>query len=42
MEEPMKDKETSLEDYIVLKDFEYVFEEFLGLTPNRDIYFYID
>jgi hypothetical protein len=42
MEETMKDREPNLEDYPILKDFEDVFEEFLGLPPNRDIDFSID
>jgi len=42
MEDPMKDKETSLQYYPILKEYEYVFEKFLGITPKRDIYFTID
>jgi hypothetical protein len=42
MEDPMKDKETSLQYYPILKEYEYVFEEFLGFTPKRDINFSID
>jgi hypothetical protein len=42
MEEPIKDKEPSLEDYPVLKEYKYVFEELQGLPPNRDIDFSID
>jgi hypothetical protein len=42
MEETIKDKETSLEDYPFLKENEDVFEEFLGFQPKRDIDFSID
>jgi hypothetical protein len=42
MEEPVKDKEPSLEDCPVLKEFEDVFEELSGLPPKRDIDFYIN
>jgi hypothetical protein len=42
MEEPMKDKEPHLKYYLVLKEFEDVFEEFPGFPPKRDIYFSID
>jgi hypothetical protein len=42
MEEPMKDKEPSLKDYPVLKEYEDVFEEFPGFPPKRDIDFSID
>jgi hypothetical protein len=42
MEEAMKDKEPSLEDYLVLKEYQDVFEESLGLPPKRDIDFSID
>jgi len=42
MEEPMKDKEPSLEDYPVLKEYKYVFEELLILPPNMNIDFSID
>jgi hypothetical protein len=42
MEDPMKDKEPSIEYYPVLKDFEDVFEEFPGLPTKRDIDFSID
>jgi hypothetical protein len=42
MEDPMKDKEPSLEYYPFLKEYEDVFEEFSGLPPKRDIYFSID
>jgi hypothetical protein len=37
MEEPMKDKEPSLEDYPVLKEYKDVFEELPGFPPKRDI-----
>jgi hypothetical protein len=42
MEDPMKDKEPSLEDYSVLKEYEDVFEELSIFPPKRDIYFSID
>jgi hypothetical protein len=42
MEETMKDREPSLEYYPILKYFEDVFEESLGLPPKRDIDFSID
>jgi hypothetical protein len=42
MEEPMKDKEQSLEDYPVLKEYEDVFGELPELPPKRNIYFSID
>ena len=38
----MKDNEPSLEDYPVLKEYEYVFGEFPGFPPKRDINFSID
>jgi hypothetical protein len=41
MEEPMNDKEPRLEDYLVLKDYENVFVEFLGFPQKRNIYFSI-
>jgi hypothetical protein len=42
MEEPMKDKESGIEDYQILKEFEDVFEELPSLPPKRDMYFSID
>jgi hypothetical protein len=42
MEEPMKDKEPSLEDYPILKEYEDVFGEFPGLLTNMDTDFSID
>jgi hypothetical protein len=42
MEEESKDKVASIEDHPVLRDFEYVFREILGLPPKRDIDFSID
>jgi hypothetical protein len=42
MEEAIKDKEPSLEDYIVLKEYEDMFGESRGLPPKRDIDFSID
>jgi hypothetical protein len=38
MEEPVKDMDPSLKDYLVLKEYEDVFEEFPGFPPKRDIY----
>jgi hypothetical protein len=37
MEEPTKDKDPSLEDYLVLREYEDVFGELLGLPSKRDI-----
>jgi hypothetical protein len=42
MEETPKDKVPNLEDYAVLKEFEDVFKEVLGLPPKRDIDFSIN
>jgi hypothetical protein len=42
MEDPTKDKEPSLEDYLILKEYEDVFEEHPRFLPKRDIYFSID
>jgi hypothetical protein len=42
MEEPMKDKESSLKYYLVLKEYEDVFEDLLGFPPKRYIEFSID
>jgi hypothetical protein len=42
MEETPKDKVKNLEDYVVLKEFEYVFKEVPGLPSRRDIDFSID
>ena len=42
MEETPKDKVSNIKDYAVLKDFEYVFKEILGLPPKRDIDFFIN
>jgi hypothetical protein len=42
MEETPKDKVPNLEDYVVLKEFEDVFKEVLGLPPMRDIDFSIN
>jgi hypothetical protein len=41
-EESTKEKEPNLEDYLVLKEYEYVFVELPRLPPKRDIDFYID
>jgi hypothetical protein len=37
MEETMKDKDPILEGYPVLRDFEDMFEEFLGFPLKKDI-----
>jgi hypothetical protein len=37
-----KDKVASIEDHLVLRDFEDVFREIQGLPPKRDIDFSID
>jgi hypothetical protein len=42
MEEETKDKVASIEDHLVLRDFEDVFGEILGFPPKRDIDFSID
>jgi hypothetical protein len=42
VEEPEQSKETSLEDFLVLQEFEDVFQETLGLKPKRDIDFFIN
>jgi hypothetical protein len=42
MEETPKDKVQRIEDYYVLKEFEYVFIETPGLPPKRDIDFSIN
>jgi hypothetical protein len=42
VEEPDKTKGPSLEDFLVLQEFEDVFKEILGLPPKRDIDFSID
>jgi hypothetical protein len=42
MEEPTKDKEPSLEDNPLLKEYEDVFWKFLGLPLKIDINFSID
>jgi hypothetical protein len=41
MEEATKDNVPNIEDYVVLKEFEDVFREILGLPPKRDIDFSI-
>jgi hypothetical protein len=41
MEEPREDMESSLKYYSVFKEYEYVFEEFSGFPPKRDIYYSI-
>jgi hypothetical protein len=38
----MKDNEPSLEDYPILKEYEYVFEDLVGFPPKRDIDFSIE
>jgi hypothetical protein len=42
MEELEKDKESNIYDYLVLKKYEDVFGELLGLPPKKDIDFSID
>jgi hypothetical protein len=42
MEETPRNKVTNLEDYAILKEFEDVFREVLGLPPKRDIDFSIN
>jgi hypothetical protein len=42
MEEASKDKVTNIEDHLVLRDFEDVFTEILGLPPKRDVDLSID
>jgi hypothetical protein len=42
MEDPMKNKEPSIQDYPLLKEYEDVFWEFPGFPPKRDIDFFID
>jgi hypothetical protein len=42
MEEETKDKVESIEDHLVLRDFEDVFGEIPGFPPKRDIDFSID
>jgi hypothetical protein len=42
MEETTKDKVQNIEDYEVIKDFEDVFKNILGLPPKRDIDFSIN
>jgi hypothetical protein len=42
MEEASKDKVESIEEHLVLRYFEDVFREILGLPPKRDIDFSID
>jgi hypothetical protein len=39
MEEATRDKFASIEDHLVLRDFEDVFGEIPGLPPKRDIDF---
>jgi hypothetical protein len=42
MEETARDKVASIEDHMVLRDFEEVFREISIFLPNRDIDFSID
>jgi hypothetical protein len=42
MEEATKDKVESIEDHLVLRDFEDIFREILGFPPKRDIDLCID
>jgi len=39
VEDPNKTKGSSIRDFLVLKEFEDVFEEILGLPPKREIDF---
>jgi hypothetical protein len=41
VEEPKKTKGPRLEDFLVLQEFEDVFQEILGLPPKKEIYFSI-
>jgi hypothetical protein len=41
VEEPEKTKRPSLENFLVLQEFEDVFQEILGFPPKREIYFSI-
>ena len=42
MEDPEKTKGPSLEEFLVLQEFEDVFHEILGFPPKKEIDFYID
>jgi hypothetical protein len=42
MEETSKYTMPNLEDYVVLKEFEYVFKKVLGIPPKRGIDFSIN
>ena len=42
VEEPEKTKGLSLEDFLVLQEFEDVFQEILGFPPKRELIFSID
>jgi hypothetical protein len=42
VEETTKDKVSIIGDHVVLKEFEYVFQEVPGLPPKRDIDFSIN
>jgi hypothetical protein len=42
VEEPDNTKGPSLKDFLVLQEFEDVFQEILGLPPRREIDFSID
>jgi hypothetical protein len=42
VEEPENTKGTSLEDFLILQEFEDVFQEIPGLPPKREIDFSID
>jgi hypothetical protein len=42
VEETPKDKMSKIENYAVLKEFEYVFKEIPRLPPKRDIDFSIN
>jgi hypothetical protein len=42
VEETPKDKVSKIKDHVVLKKFEDIFQEILGLPPKRDIYFSVN
>jgi hypothetical protein len=42
VEEASRDKVSSIGDHVVLKEFEYVFQEIPRLPPKRDIDFYVN
>jgi hypothetical protein len=42
VEDPEKKKGPSLENFLVLQEFDYVFQDILGFPPKREIYSSID